>query len=195
MKMNLKSLSDSELLARTKVLATKEREIGLQVLWHLKEVSDRRLYSARGYSSLHDYAVKELKYSEPAASRRISAMKLLSEIPEIAPSLETGTLSLTTVCMAQGFFRREGAELGKNYSLEEKREILRSLVDKSKIESEKFFATLSPVSDLGPDRVRPLTENHTELRVVIDEDTLKKLEKLKRSLGSSKSFWLLWETS
>jgi hypothetical protein len=108
------------LLDKTKQLAAKEREITTEVLWHLKEVSDRRLFSARGYPSLFAYAVKELKYSAAAAGRRLAAMKLLVSVPEVASAIETGTLNLSSVCAAQSFFKREEIEQGKQYSTEDK---------------------------------------------------------------------------
>ena len=89
--MNLKPLSDKTLLARTLTLAREEREILLQVLWHLKEIEARKLYSDLRCAGLFEYCVKVLKYSEGQASRRISAMRLLKEIPNIAKSIEAET--------------------------------------------------------------------------------------------------------
>lgn len=183
MEMNLKKLSDLELLDKTKALVEKERELATEVLWHLKEVSDRRLYSARGFSSIFDYTVKELKYSEAAAGRRVAAMRLLVELPEVAPALENGSLNLSAVSTAQSFFRREETDQGKKYTIEEKREVLKAMAHKSKRECEKLLATLSPASAIGPEKAKTLTETHTELRIVVDEKTLQKIEKLRDLLA------------
>jgi len=45
-------LSDEELLARVKQLATREREVTVTLIAHLAELDARRLYLAEGYSSL-----------------------------------------------------------------------------------------------------------------------------------------------
>jgi hypothetical protein len=176
-------MSNVELLHQTQELAAKEREITTQVLWHLKEVSDRRLYSARGYSSLFAYAVNELKYSDAAAGRRVAAMRLLVSVPEMARALESGALNLSSASAAQSFFRREETEQGKKYSDEDKEKVLESLKDKSKLEVEKILVGLSPPSATGPEKVKPITATLTELKIYVNEETLKKLEKLKNLLA------------
>jgi len=179
MHANLKKLSDSELLVATKDIARHERETTTSVLWHLKEVSDRRLYCALGFGSIFKYTVEELQYSEGAAARRLSAMRLLSEIPEIAPAIENGTLNLSTVSTVQNFFKREKVDQGKEYTEEQKKDVLDSVSNKSKRETETILATLSPESVVGPEKTKPLTETKTELRIILDADTLNKIEKLR----------------
>ncbi len=58
--MTLRTLCDTELINETKKLSQKEREISLAVLLHIKEIESRRLYAARGYSSLFAFCVVEL---------------------------------------------------------------------------------------------------------------------------------------
>lgn len=53
-------LSDQVLLAQTRKLARVEQVLQITVLDHLREIDARRLYLRRGYSSLFDYAVREL---------------------------------------------------------------------------------------------------------------------------------------
>ena len=108
--MNLQGLSDQVLLQQTCDLAVREREVTLQVLHHLREVERRLLYAKLSYASLFEYAVKELKYSEGAAHRRISSMRLLKELPQLEPRVEAGTLSLCALSQAQSFFRQEKAQ-------------------------------------------------------------------------------------
>ena len=85
--MNLKFLSGSELLARTKSLVAEERRISADVLHHLREIERRRIFAEAGFTSLFAYCVEELRYSEGAAYRRINAMRLLKECPEIEESI------------------------------------------------------------------------------------------------------------
>ena len=143
---------------------------------------------SRGYSSLFAYAVHELKYSEPAAGRRLAAMKLLVSVPEVASAIETGTLNLSTVCAAQNFFKREETEQGKTYSTEEKKTVLDSLKDKSKHEVEKILVSLSPTSAVGPEKAKPVTETLTEYSSqlkALDPCLLKTLPKApRRGFGS-----------
>ena len=103
---SIRKLSDVELLGEAKRLAREERELLTQVLWHLSEIFRRKAFSPR-YQSLFDYAMQELGYSEDQAWRRISAMKLLVELPEIEPEIASGALNLSTLNLAQTHFRLE----------------------------------------------------------------------------------------
>ena len=60
-----------------------------------------------GFSSLFDYAVRELGYSEGAAYRRIKAMKLCCDFPETESRLQSGRLSLSAACQLQTFFEKQ----------------------------------------------------------------------------------------
>ncbi len=92
--MNLKHLTDKSLLTDTKVLVGKEREFLTKILHHLKEIDKRKLYSDLGYSSLYEYCVRELGYSEGNAQRRIQTCRLLTEVPEIEEKIEMGLLKI-----------------------------------------------------------------------------------------------------
>jgi len=103
-----------------------ERKLLTEVLWHLREVEQRRLYSARGFSSLFEYAVKDLAYSEGAAFRRINAMRLLKDLPEVEQSLKEGRVTLTTLSSVQSYARAEKISVqallsGSEHSVETKR--------------------------------------------------------------------------
>jgi hypothetical protein len=105
--LSLKHLSNPELLTQTQALVHQERRLGVEILWHLREIESRRLYAERGYSSLHTYCVQELKYSDGAAHRRISAMRLLKDLPEVEEKIQSGALSLSTAATLQDFLRAE----------------------------------------------------------------------------------------
>ena len=52
---SLKSFSDKELLNRLSKLVKQEHDLTLEILLHLIEVEDRRIYRALGYSSMFVY--------------------------------------------------------------------------------------------------------------------------------------------
>src|SRR5436305_783338 len=118
----LRQLDNETLLQKTKFLAVEERKITISVLHHLREIYRRRLY-AKSYSSLFEFVTRELGYSDAAAQRRIAAMRLLTEIPEIEEKIESGDLTLSNAAQAQKLFQTE-AKLNQPFSLEEKKEIL-----------------------------------------------------------------------
>ena len=103
----IQKLNNRDLLSRTKALTQKERTVHIQVLRHLREIESRKLYFSEGCSSLFDYAVRELGYSEGAASRRIKAMRLCRDLPDAEKKLQSGKLSLSGACQLQSFFERQ----------------------------------------------------------------------------------------
>jgi hypothetical protein len=99
--VQLSMLQDQQLLTATKELVQSEREVLTKVLHHLREIERRRLYSDLGCQSLFEYAVRELKYSESQASRRLQAMRLMKEIPQIETALANEELSLSNISQAK----------------------------------------------------------------------------------------------
>ena len=102
---SIPKLKDQELPKATADLVQRERRVLTLVLHHLREVERRRLFSDLGHPSFFEYCVRELKYSEGQAGRRIQAMRLLKELPEIEPMIMSGSLSLTNLSQAQSYFR------------------------------------------------------------------------------------------
>ena len=100
-------LADDALLAQTRQLARIEQQLNVTVIDHLREIEARRLYLRRGFSSLFDYAVRELGYTDSAASRRINAMRLCKEFEEVREGLQDGSITLTTAAQLQNAFDRQ----------------------------------------------------------------------------------------
>src|SRR3989338_3174188 len=140
---NLRSLNDDELLTRTREVARREQELTLEVVAHLEEVARRRLFAARGYWSLFEYAGKALGYCEPAASQRVAAIRLARAVPEVRELLERGDLKLSNAAAVERFIRREEKETGHRLSPEAKGEIVAEVSGKSARETERVLAARS----------------------------------------------------
>jgi hypothetical protein len=178
----LKSISDSDLLSTTKRLASEERRIGIEVLHHLKEIDARKLFASLGFSSLFAYCITELGYSEGGAHRRISAMRLLRDVPEYEAKLERGEVTVATLSQVQSFLNQEKKQFGKDYSLEEKTELLAKVEGKSFHQTERVLATVSPQS-AREEKARPINEEETEIRFTASRELMTKMEKLRNLLG------------
>lgn len=178
--MDLKMLSNADLLKNTELAALTEREATTNLLHHLNEVHRRRIFALKGCPSLFEYCVRILKMSAPQAGRRVNAAKLLRDLPQIESKINEGSLTLTTLSQAQVHFKREDKALPEKITSLEKLELLEILENKSTREVEKILVGHSsfPV-ELPKERLRAVTENFSEVRLVLDEETLKDLEKLK----------------
>jgi len=90
--MQLGVISDKALILNLETAVRAERKCLTEVLHLLKEVERRRLFSSLGYKSIFELAVKKLGYAEDQAYRRISAMRLLKELPQIETSITNGEI-------------------------------------------------------------------------------------------------------
>ena len=73
---SLTHVSDSILLRDLHSLLARERAATAELLAHLAEVDDRRLYAAAGHPSMFAWCVEELHLSEDSAFKRIRAARV-----------------------------------------------------------------------------------------------------------------------
>jgi hypothetical protein len=176
---NIKLMTDSQLIKYVAHLVQREREIVECLIWHLQEVQDRKLFIQMGYTSMFECLVKHFKYSEPVAYSRISALRIISEVPAVADALNSGEVNLTTLTMAQSFIRKQEKESGEKISIEMKTQYIESIKNKSTAEVKQILATLNPIAELPLDRVQYLDMDHVQLQVTADRNLLEKIEHLK----------------
>lgn len=176
--MNLKHLTDKQLLIDTKFIANEDKKVTTKLLHHIKEVDQRKLYSELGYPSLFRYVVQELGYSEGAAGRRINAARLLKDIPEIELKIVNGDLTLSHISKAADKFKQEDIK-DKNF----KREILKTIQNTSIRNCEKTLAEI-----IVPEKLPLIPENkYFFINVSVTQATYEKFEEL-RDLLAHKRF-------
>ena len=107
-------LGDQQLLDQTRRLAANQRCIEVHILDHLDEIDRRGLALRRGFSSLFDYAVRELRFTDAAAQRRIQAMRLCRRHGWVRAYLQSGELSMTAAGQLETTFA--GAERAERQS-------------------------------------------------------------------------------
>lgn len=167
--MEFKNFSNENLITSTENAIARERDTTLEVLHHFREIEKRRLYAERGFSSLYDMAKKHFGYGEGEAYRRISAMRLLKDVPELEQKIEDGSLSLTIAAKVHTFARKNKRDA---------REIARAVDGKSTREAELELLKIVPEA-IPQERVRQVTEEHTAVTVVLDKELKDTLDELK----------------
>lgn len=202
--VNLKNLTDLELDAAAIVAAKNERAALLLVLQHLAEVNGRKSFSPR-FENIHGYAVGLLGYDSKSAWRRVNAMYLMQEIPEIAPAIQTGELDLTKLVVAHNHFRGEAeaakapAVVKETMSLfpvepkettpaltkADKLEVLKAVMSQTSREAERYLISKSsaPEKSKRPDTIKPLPGDANEVRLVLSGEDLDWLRELRGLLG------------
>lgn len=185
MAAQLKEMKNEVLLLQTKSFVQNERRIQVEVLLHLQEIERRKLFLELGFGSLFDFTTKELGYSESAAYRRIQAMRLMKAVPEVKHKISEGSLTLTTAAQMQTFIK---AEKKKNVPLSvvQTKVLVETLENKSSRQVERHLLSLVPTAELAQEKVRQVTETHTEIKFIISDELKQKLDQLKLLLSHVK---------
>lgn len=173
-------MADAELLQQVGNLFAREKKIGDAILLGLKEVKTRKLHLAYGYSSLFEMLVKYFHLSETASYQRINSLKLIDQVPEAQEAIFSGEISLTNAALVQSFFQKTDKEPETKISSESKIEILNSIKGKTIKEVQKQLASINPVAVLPAQKETPITATHTQLQIVVDEETLSLLKELQK---------------
>ena len=107
---SLRHLSDTSLLYDLKALVARDRATTAALLAHIAEVDQRRLYAAAGFPSMLAYCVEELRLSEDAAYKRITAARAARKFPALFTLVAEGRLHLTAIGSLAPHLTPESAE-------------------------------------------------------------------------------------
>lgn len=141
----LSRLSDDELFEDLGKLVVGEREHLVDVLARLGILQDRNAQLPRGYSSLFVYCLRELRYCERTAYKRLSAAKLCRRFPRLLDRLRAGRVHLTAVELIGGHLTPENFD-----------SLLARAEGASIEELKRLAASLTPVDAPPPERTRIL---------------------------------------
>jgi hypothetical protein len=105
----LSSISDSDLIARMPALVHAERAAIAEVIEHLMEIDQRRLYLGQACSSLYAYCMR-LGYSEEGALKRVRVTRLAEQVPRVLDELRSGAVHLTALYVLSKHLTEDNAE-------------------------------------------------------------------------------------
>ncbi len=106
---SLSHLADHVLLQALRALVVKDRAVTVELLIHLAEVDERKLYLPAAQPSMFWYCVNELRMSESAAMKRIQVARKSREFPALLDALANGRLHLTAIEMLAPHLKPENA--------------------------------------------------------------------------------------
>jgi len=139
-------VADDELLARLVSLLGDSRRTEADLLAHIGEVDERRLYAREAFSSMFEYCIEALHLSEAEAGLRIGAARAAREHPVLLEMLSDGRLHLSGISkLAPHLSRPDGPSLLARAAYRSKRQI------------EELVAEVAPRSDV-PASMRKLPQ-------------------------------------
>ncbi|MGZ3769291.1 MAG: hypothetical protein ACXVCR_13370 [Bdellovibrio sp.] len=141
----VQTLADKDLVEQVRQLFNKEKKIGDAILLGLREIKQRRIFAALGFSSLFEMLVKFYHLSETASYQRVNALKLIESVPEAQDALFNGEVSLSNAALVQSFIQRSEKEAKTLMSKEEKMTIIESIKGKTHREAQVTLAEENPL--------------------------------------------------
>jgi HNH endonuclease len=105
----LGGLGNDELLAALAGLVRREHEVMSDLLAHLAELDERRLYLELGFSSLFAYCTEALGFCKSAAGRRIAVARVCRRYPEAFARVARGELQLLVLSLLAPHLNSENA--------------------------------------------------------------------------------------
>ena len=148
-------------------LRQQEKQVTSEILEKLQQMEDQRGYLVLGYSSLFDYLVRGLGYSEATAYQRQACVRLAKEIPEIKEKIDRGVLSASAVTAVYKHIRKKPTK--------EKRETLKAIENKSSREVRRLFA--EPPRPIKIKKAEYKDKVYLRLELSLEQNN--KIEKLK----------------
>jgi 5-methylcytosine-specific restriction endonuclease McrA len=185
LEQRLKTFDDQVLHRSTRDAVREEKKSILRVLVHLREVERRGIFYVGICTSLFGYCVQELKYSEPESNRRISAMRLMRDMPELETKLKDGNLHMTGINQASTFIRHEERTAGP-LTTEKKQEILHAIENQTKAQIERTLLGLSANPEehvKKKESQRAITPELDRVQFVADPELKDAYEQLRGFLG------------
>jgi len=145
-KRPLQSIPDDELLHRLDELMGQSRRVEADIVAHIAEVDERRLYAREAFPSMFAYCMDVLHLSEAEAYLRISAARASREHPVLLTMLADGRVHLTAI-----------DKLAPHLTGENRDRLLERATHKSKRQILELIAETAPRPDV-PVMLRKLPE-------------------------------------
>ncbi len=175
----VEKLTNHELELQLRDLASKERKLLHVILEHIKEFENRKLYLARAYSSVFEYLVKELGYSNSAAMRRIEAARLLREVPVVAQKIQEGTLNLSQIGELSRALKEKEKITGDKISTEVKADLVFSISGKTTQETQKELAVALDIPAQDFEKQKVQQDQSLRIEITLSKGQLEKLQQCK----------------
>jgi hypothetical protein len=105
----LVALGNDQLLAALAELVRRENDALSDLLAHLAELDERRLYLDLGFTSLFAYCTEALGFCKSSAGRRIAAARVCREYPHAFGRVAKGDLQLSVLSLLNQYLNPENA--------------------------------------------------------------------------------------
>jgi hypothetical protein len=181
---NMPNMPNEALVKELRELACRERKLTREILICINEFERRKLHLELGYSSVIEWLIGELHYSEGAAYRRVNAARVLRDVPSVAEKIQNGSLTLSSLATLQSAIQSEERRTHAKITPKAKQDLTARLEKKSKLETAKVLGSVFPELNLERrDELRPVSATESRLVARVSEETRVSLERVRELLS------------
>ncbi len=135
----LASVSDDDLLQHLAELLRQSRRVDGDLIAHIGEVDERRLYAREAFPSMFAYCTEVLHLSEAKPYLRITVARAARKYPVLLTMLGEGRLHLSGISRLAPYFTLENVEA-----------LLKRAAHRSRRQIEELIAEIAPQPDVPP---------------------------------------------
>src|SRR5450432_3512204 len=106
----LVGVGNQDLVAALSTLVRRENDLMSDLLAHLAELDERRLYLDLGFTSLFAYCTEALGFCKSSAGRRIAVARTCRKYPEAFVRVARGELQLSVLSLLGPHLNAENAD-------------------------------------------------------------------------------------
>jgi hypothetical protein len=126
---------------KLKQLVASERKITAEIIEHIQEVDQKKIYGQMGYPTLFSFLTEYIGYSAASAQRRIEAARLLNAVPEVKKDIQSGSLNLSQVALVAQSIRQKQKEMPQiQIKAQDKKGLLESIKNQNFEQSQKIIS-------------------------------------------------------
>ena len=169
-----------QIVEKLKQLVASERKITAEIIEHIQEIDQTKIFVELGYPTLFLFLTSEIGYSSSAAQRRIEAARILSAVPEVKEDIKSGSINLSQVALvAQSLRQKKKENPFMQMMPEDKRDLLASIKDQTYENSQKIISKSLDLEIKAHDRKTVQKDESVRLEVTLTKEQMQAFNKVK----------------
>ena len=165
---------------KLKQLVASERRITAEIIAHIQEIDQKKIFAQLGYPSLFAFLTEYIGYAAASAQRRIEAARLLSVVPEVKNEIKSGALNLSQVALVAQAVRQKIKEMPEvKIEAEDKKVLLQSIKNQNLQASQKIISQTLDLEIKALDRKIVQKDESVRMEITFSKDQMDLFNKVK----------------
>ena len=165
---------------KLKQLVASERRITAEIIAHIQEIDQKKIFAQLGYPSLFAFLTEHIGYAAASAQRRIEAARLLSAVPEVKNEIKSGALNLSQVALVAQAVRQKIKEMPEvQIKAEDKKVLLQSIKNQNLQASQKIISQTLDLEIKALDRKVVQKDESVRMGITFSKDQMDLFNRVK----------------